>query len=581
MRARYLALLDRSGLGIDPDEARLFRGSAEQAGLTVRLSTPALLLACSPELECTLLPLGAGALLGRAFGRDTNMAAEASALQPLGGGGPAAWTGSLWGAWLALVEPPGSAGGYAVRDPSGRFPAYYAARDAKLFLASDAALLRQVGAIAGAVAWPRLAAGLLHPDLRVAETALSGCKELIPGCALRLPGLRQDLVWSPADHARLRGEVRSLEHLAEELRETVQACVGAWAGGSRRLLLELSGGLDSSIVAACLGSAKADFVAATMVSPTPDGDERVYAAAVADHLGIPLIVKHLEPLQVDFARSAAAHLPRPSSHAFSQAADERLLEASVDAGADAFICGAGGDNVFGYMGSAAPAADALLATGSLRCFARAIADLALVHDTSVWHAGLLAARQVLLSPFPRPWPAESNLLSKQCVQLAGSCSAEHPWLAGRTLLPGKRRHVEAILSIQNHLESLGRTDFAPLYAPLLSTPVVECCLAVPAWLWNSGGRNRAIARKAFEAMLPASIIERRTKGALTGLSGALLRHHRPAIRELLLDGRLSAEGIIDRPAVEALLRDEASFSGPGFHRLLEFAQVEAWSRTWL
>ncbi|TMJ13373.1 MAG: asparagine synthase [Alphaproteobacteria bacterium] len=579
MHGRFLMLLDRTGLGLDPAESRLLRGSAAKAGLTVRCSTPALLLACSSELDCILLDDGAGALLGRGFERGTNRKVDANALQPLADRQPSAWTERFWGAWLAIVKPAGAVG-YAVREPSGLFPAYYAAGEASLFVASDATLLREVRAIGGAIAWPRLASGLVHPDLRVSETALSGCNELIPGCALRLPGLGQELAWSPADHASGPKEVRSLKWSADELRETLQACVAAWSRGSRRLLLELSGGLDSSIVAACLAAAGADVVAATMVSPTPDGDERIYAAAVAEHLGIPLIVKHLDPLQVDFSRSAAAHLPRPSSHAFSQAADALLLEASAEAGADAFICGAGGDNVFGFMGSAAPAADALLASGSLLPFAAALADLALVHDTSVWHAGLLAARQVLLSPFPRRWPAESSLLSRECIAAARSCSAAHPWLAAGTLLPGKRRHVEAILAIQNHLESLERTAFAPLYAPLLSTPVVECCLAVPSWLWNSGGRNRAVARQAFQAMLPASIIERRTKGALTGLSGALLRQHRPVIRELLLEGRLAAERMIDRTAVEALLRDDASFSGPGFHRLLEFAQVEAWSRHW-
>src|SRR5205085_7533509 len=259
MHGRFLMLLDRTGLGLDPAESRLLRGSAAKAGLTVRCSTPALLLACSSELDCILLDDGAGALLGRGFERGTNRKVDANALQPLADRQPSAWTERFWGAWLAIVKPAGAVG-YAVREPSGLFPAYYAAGEASLFVASDATLLREVRAIGGAIAWPRLASGLVHPDLRVSETALSGCNELIPGCALRLPGLGQELAWSPADHASGPTEVRSLKWSADVLRETLQACVAAWSRGSRRLLLELSGGLDSSIVAACLAPAGADVV---------------------------------------------------------------------------------------------------------------------------------------------------------------------------------------------------------------------------------------------------------------------------------------------------------------------------------
>jgi asparagine synthase (glutamine-hydrolysing) len=64
------------------------------------------------------------------------------------------------------------------------------------------------------------------------------------------------------------------------------------------------------------------------------------------------------------------------------------------------------------------------------------------------------------------------------------------------------------------------------------------------------------------------------------MAGGLFRTHRGTLREMVLDGQLAQRGLIDRPAVEALLKEDAPFSGPDFHRLLEFAEVEAWAANW-
>src|SRR3546814_2763719 len=72
------------------------------------------------------------------------------------------------------------------------------------------------------------------------------------------------------------------------LQRLIINCTAAWSASRSQILVELSGGLDSSIVTAALKSADADFSAITFATPDAEGDERVYARAVAARCGIAL-----------------------------------------------------------------------------------------------------------------------------------------------------------------------------------------------------------------------------------------------------------------------------------------------------
>ncbi|MCP2835015.1 asparagine synthase-related protein, partial [Salmonella enterica] len=65
-------------------------------------------------------------------------------------------------------------------------------------------------------------------------------------------------------------------------------CVSAQLADAQHPLLQLSGGLDSSILAAVLHEMGTPFRAVTLATRDAEGDERRFARAVAGHLGIPL-----------------------------------------------------------------------------------------------------------------------------------------------------------------------------------------------------------------------------------------------------------------------------------------------------
>jgi asparagine synthase (glutamine-hydrolysing) len=110
---------------------------------------------------------------------------------------------------------------------------------------------------------------------------------------------------------------------------------------------------------------------------------------------------------------------------------------------------------------------------------------------------------------------------------------------------------------------------------------MEACLRIPSWLWVQGAIDRAVARAAFRDHLPAAVAARRTKGMMNAYCTRVYEQNRPALRTLLLDGRLAAAGLIDRTTLGRYLDTDAPVCDILFYRVLELADVEVWARSWL
>jgi len=119
-----------------------------------------------------------------------------------------------------------------------------------------------------------------------------------------------------------------------------------------------------------------------------------------------------------------------------------------------------------------------------------------------------------------------------------------------------------------------------LVHPLLSQPVIEHCLSIPVDLLIQGGRDRALARRAFSRDLPNQIAERRSKGELGAHYSLAFSAALPAIREYLLDGRLVKHDLLLRRPLEAALESSALAEHGGHLMLARAMAIEAWTRHW-
>ena len=489
---------------------------------------------------------------------------------------------AYWGSYVAFLVPGHRDAIALIRSPLGDLPCYTMPSAFGLFAASDIDLLRRFAGFVPRIDWPQLALHLAAPDLRRPRTCLTGLDELSGGDRLiDFAGRRTiEACWTPWDFVGADNRFRDPAEAAYRVRDAVNSSVAAQAGGYDKVLLRLSGGLDSSILAAALTHGHADFTAHTLVTRDRGGDERVHARCVANHLDVALVEIERDLNLVDIGASGAEGLPRPSVRAFAQASSRIARDAARACGATVIFDGGGGDNLFASLQSTAPVADCLRADGGVGHFWETARSIGIAAYASTYKV----ARGALIRAFTRGpafrWPLDLNLLSDDGRQMAAS-PADHPWLVPPPgALAGSAGHIALIAAAQSVVQSRDPRDPIPDISPLISQPVAETCLRVPSWFWTRDGHNRVIARDAFRSALPQSIINRRDKGAPDSFMVELIDANLAAISVMLSEGLLARNGLLDREAVLAALAPAALVKGFGYIRIMQLVDVEAWVRSW-
>lgn len=483
-----------------------------------------------------------------------------------------------WGSYVA-IGPLGHAHPRSVlRAPFGAVPCYWHEGREHIALASSARLLKAFGA-EPSPDWQSLAGFLAATDLRSGKTCLSDLLELEGGQLLSVSASGVKIVpcWSPWDWACERRRFATREAASTALGGAIDLAVAGSTDAGGRSVLLLSGGLDSSVVAAALAARRRDFACLTMVVRDRQGDERDYARAVAQHLDIALREVVRDPREVDFAQPLSRDLARPTGAQFRQATLAAADALAVEIGATAVLDGGGGDNMFCSLQGATPVMDALwpqASIGEALATATSIARMANVSLIAVLRraaARALAGRRAYL------WPIDCRLLN---LDRLDGYETDHPWLRPPPgIPPGKAAQVGLLLAAKAVVESPDAERQPLLVSPLVCQPVAEAALRVPSWMWFEDGRNRAPVRRAFADRLPRLVTDRRAKGTPTGFMAAMVEQRADLLHPFLLDGLLAGNRVIDRSAVEGAL-----LPGPardlGFARLLQLADAEAWARSW-
>jgi asparagine synthase (glutamine-hydrolysing) len=569
MPLRYLILVGRRRSPVEP----LARQMGERTNLDVAYLLGRVAILSSPSDAMLSLAADRGAILGTLFQKGVS----SPRIRAMDDRDPpadlVAWLQErFWGDAVAVS-----------RDPSGLLPCLYVVTPDLIAFGSDAALFEEASLLSPSIAWSALARMLYANELPQQRMALAGLTDLHAGTSVHIEygGLRLSTRWSPWDFVA-RESAPSMTVLSGRAEETVDRCIESWAQDHRRLIVAVSGGLDSSIVASSLVKRKeAEVTALTISTQDSRGDESPYAKALCDHLGLPLICGQFEQSAVDILASACAHLPRLAGRAPTQAYDAVVRREMAQLGADAFLTGSGGDNVFYSTHSVRPLVDRYLTYGLHRGLITTARNIARLTDASLWSVLRFAARVPRTAGCKYRWPADNRFLSAEQVEANLAIPLKHPWLdAPRDALPGKSSHVAMILRAQHYLDNYDRRLPFTAVHPLLSQPIVEAMLAMPTWLAIDGGRDRAVARSAFSDRFPPVIVNRRIKGGPDGFAAQLLRANLPLARERLLDGAMCRHGILDRDALEASLTESALSRGHDFVRLLLLLDTEGWIDAW-
>ena len=234
-----------------------------------------------------------------------------------------------------------------VRDRLGEKPLLYVESGGRLCFASEQSALVAAGAVSPVIDLSVIPLYLLHGFVPEPLSLLEGVRKVPAGHALRIclrgGSTQMFKYWDCLSFAGDRN--LSTDHLADGITDAINAALVS----DVPVGIALSGGLDSSIIAATAAQTRDDLMAFTVGYSEQGFDESVAARRFADELGIPCEVVRLDTSSVaeNFANVCAirdepiSDIAGPALAAIPRAAQEQ--------GVKVLMTGVGGDELFwGY-----------------------------------------------------------------------------------------------------------------------------------------------------------------------------------------------------------------------------------------
>jgi asparagine synthase (glutamine-hydrolysing) len=495
----------------------------------------------------------------------------------------------FWGRYVAFICDAGSGRIRALRDPSGALPCFVTFYRGISVFFSDIEDCLSLGMLSFSINWQYVGACSAFMGLRVGATGLREVTEILQGEAADVSRNRIDIVqlWDPVEIACSQRQEDPLAAIAETQR-TVRACTRAWGSAHDSILVSLSGGLDSSIILGCLAR-ELPQARITAYNHSFEGgyDERRFARLAAQGARCELRERSIDLKAIRLEKVLrATHSVKPHFVLMDLIHADFEHQLARDTHATAVFSGSGGDHVFLQNGARYAVGDFLCTHGFRPRVWNVAREAAVVTRRSAWFQlrnGIKAART------PARWlPSATKYLNhfvsaEVLEQFAANPEFARPRvLNSLTRVPaGKRHHIEQALMPYPFYWAVAEVDSPDRLAPLFSQPLIELALRLPTWVLIHGGMDRAIERGAFQREVPTEIIRRRSKGCFDTVVRELIETNIDFVRELLLDGVLVAEGLLDRKKLESFLCGSRSGARAEYNELYVMRIcTEAWLRTW-
>jgi len=424
----------------------------------------------------------------------------------------------------------------------------------------------------------------VYDKIQTGRTAYCEIHELGGGQRLELirPNASPETIWDPRPLASQPLHL-SDQDAAEALHETVRDCVGSWASACGHIAMDLSGGLDSSIVTSCLAKVcndkRLDIVHHHIRAA--DAPELVHAQATCAHLGLDL-------LALDIAPSRA--LPDPDAHPpsarpwrnFLGLGFDTILPDRLRSPETTFFTGQGGDHLFLMTRSPLGLTDCIRHGAYARLWTEWL-NAARLSDTSLWKT-FASNLPYLMGRTARS--ALETAIKGRLDRLDMPGGKSGAWLEGLPdwalrpgdLPPGKFEQISTLPHLFQIRDPLARASGRHVIHPLISQPLIELCLRLPVWQLCLGGINRGLARMAFSSDLPDQIRRRTSKGEATQYYARQLAGDWEKVATALSQGCLMEAGLLGRAELDRLLADRAMTASATFRDMLQLYTLEAWMR---
>jgi asparagine synthase (glutamine-hydrolysing) len=542
-----------------------------------------------------------GVVLGRLFRRNSDInddrAAEECAFNSADSDRLIASKGrslitDYWGEYVAFLIDKSDAVKRIIKDPTGSLPCFYCSWrnvDIAFSCLSDCI---DLGLLPFTINWSYVASNVGSGGYDASLKSLNEVTEVHRGECLEITSEGRSAVklyWNPTSFAEPGCAMESVSSAVQALRASVRSATRALAQSHEKILMRLSGGLDSSIISGCLRDIAPRPVVTSYTYFAPHGrsDERRWARLAADYAGSEHLELEMNPSNVRLDSLIGARPSVSPTSAFSQLKlGEMEREIAATHSYTAVFSGDGGDSVLGGVCIPSAVDDFIRLRGLSRGIFKLAAQVALRTNTLAWHVLCNAARRRMFGSDMRDYREKllrgTALAADNTRGLRLNCDAfPHPWF---------EEHTEVPWHIINRLGNLiAPPDFynpfvppaapSPFVAsPLYSQPVVELSLRIPVFAHFFEGRERGLARTAFGHEVPAPILQRQWKDRAPGVFEELVFRNRKFLREMLLGGALCSHKLLDAGAIESVLSDDFNTKPFFVNELMKHLILEIWVR---
>lgn len=445
---------------------------------------------------------------------------------------------------------------FLARDQIGVLPLHHTLTPDAFVFGSEAKAILAFPGVERAVDLVGLDQVLTFPGLVSPRTMFKGVETLPGGHYLLVENgkVERRRYWDlhrPDPHAPEKSEVEYTERLLELLDRSVRRRLRA----DVPVGLYLSGGLDSSLIAALAERASPGHPTFSVAFPGTDIDESGYQRLVADRLssvhhetrmGSSEIVDHL------YAMVLHAETPVKESYNVCSLA---LADSAREADVRVVLSGEGADELFGGyvgyrldgLGPGAPSRGSLLEEALERKVRTRLwgdPDVGYERSYHTWRR----SKAPLYSEAVRASFGQVDCLRHPVVD-NGALSGLDP-LSRRSYLDLRLRLADHLLG--DHGDRMAMARSVETRHPFLDLDVVEFAATVPPKLKVNASGEKYLVRRAAERLVPEAILGREKFGFRAPGSPSVLRAGAEWVADVLSPALIARQGYFDPTVVERL-----------------------------
>ena len=474
----------------------------------------------------------------------------------------------LRGAFVILVKFEGEI--FLLRDQAGEKTVYYTELDKSVYISSEQKVFRSIDAFEAKLNPASVLRYFTYSYLPAQDCMMAGVHELLPGHYISLTSdkLEQKAYYSLIETYRPES-VLSLGEYQQRFEELFDKSLERRLGASQSFGCYLSGGLDSSIVAARLKELGHHFPSWTIHFGKDYPNEIDFAKELCDDLKLEHHLFELKPKNfIPNLREAIWYMDEPVGDPITVPNYELAKEVSKS---KYFVFnGEGGDPLFGGPKNFPLMLDHWYhrdrpenyrAKAYLESYRRAYDEI-----PGLFNPDFIKDQNI---DFELEKPFMPYLESENFQTYLNRLMAANMHLKGSHLILPKIERM------------LGANSLIP-QSPLFDVDLMNFSLAIPPKLKLAGGDEKLILKQAFQGRIPQSIIDRPKSGMRVPVYYWFKKDMKRFIRKILSKKAVEQAGIFHYPRLKELMNYSLEERQPRFGmKLWMVLTFEIWRRLYI